>query len=783
MEAKVNSKLAGECRLYPSSTIGFRRLPRSVFFWAITLSAFSGVLLSAQVSLNQRVLVVYNSSNNDSAAVANYYAAQRSIPLANLCPITPPSTVSLTWAQYVSSVKTPVQNCLNTVGPNNILYIVFTYQTPFTVKGSSGQLLYAMDQYVADIWDQYASQDFYPYPVQTHPYYDDAQSEGNVYQDFISFANYRANKNALLIYSVWRLDAASAALAQGLVDKAISAESSGLSGQACLDRDEGPISGVYDSDYGEGDWDLHQAATFAGQAAFQVTEDSHPAEFGTPPAPDCPNAALYSGWYSLNHYNDAFTWNTGAIGFHLDSASAVNPRSGPNWSANAILKGITVTGGAVAEPYLQGLARPGGTFRDLFQGANVGDAFLRNTRWLKWMILYLGDPLYRPFPNGLPPFNPPPAQYSLAFSPRYIVNGGSSTGTVTLANPAPAGGTVVNLSSSKTTLVQVPPSVTVPQFQRSVNFTATAVASPLVTVDTPAKITATGVGQNTLTVSPLLGGLFVSPSWILGGASSTGLVLLNANAPAGGAVVSLGVNNGAVNVPSTVTVPQGATQASFTATSSSVSTTTTTTITASLSGYNRTASLSLRPALQNLTVYPPTAPGGAKETGNVILALPAPPGGWPVNLSSSNASIASVPASVTVPAGSQTLTLPVTTVPQCSAATVNIIATSGVSSTTAPLTVTPPPPSSLSFPSSVKGGSSITATVNLSYPACANGLAVTLSSNNPSVARVPASVTIPGGKTSTTFTIVTSTVTTSTIVTISATSDSVTKSKTLTVTP
>lgn len=118
----------------------------------------------------------------------------------------------------------------------------------------------------------------------------------------------------------------------------------------------------------------------------------------------CPNAALYAGWYSLNNYNNAFTWNTGAIGIHLDSLSAWSPRSGTNWVANAIEKGITVTTGAVQEPTLAALVHPSGTFRDLFQGANVGDAFFRNTAFLKWEILYIGDPLYRPFPNGLPPF-------------------------------------------------------------------------------------------------------------------------------------------------------------------------------------------------------------------------------------------------------------------------------------------------------------------------------------------------------------------------------------------
>jgi hypothetical protein len=38
------------------------------------------------------------------------------------------------------------------------------------------------------------------------------------------------------------------------------------------------------------------------------------------------------------------------------------------------------------------------------EGAIVGDALLRNTAWLKWQILNMGDPLYRPFPRGRSPF-------------------------------------------------------------------------------------------------------------------------------------------------------------------------------------------------------------------------------------------------------------------------------------------------------------------------------------------------------------------------------------------
>ncbi len=353
--------------------------------------------------LASRVLVVFNRTDSGSREVAKYYAKMRGIPERNLCSIAPIETMVLGFKEYLSQVRAPIQKCLNAVGRNNILYIVFSYQTPYRVKPPQerNNLNYALDQYVADIWDQYNQADS---PARMpQPYFDNARSKANVYQPFMSFADYRAQKSALLIYSVWRLDAANAKLAKGLIDKAIEAEKSGLNGEVCIDR-RWPLNTIEDSGYGAGDWDLHRAADFAREAGFKVIEDDNIAEFGTPPAPNCPNAALYAGWYSLNHYNDAFTWNTGAIGIHLDSLSAWGPRSGPNWAANAIQRGITVTTGAVDEPGLGGLVHPSGTFRDLFQGANVGDAFLRNTAILKWMILYIGDPLYRPFPQGLPPF-------------------------------------------------------------------------------------------------------------------------------------------------------------------------------------------------------------------------------------------------------------------------------------------------------------------------------------------------------------------------------------------
>jgi uncharacterized protein (TIGR03790 family) len=351
--------------------------------------------------LNNRVLVVYVRNSPDSEAVAKHYVAVRHIPPAHLCAIhlADPEAILLSADNYEKEVKQPIADCLNKTGKERILYIVLAYIRPYRVD-PGGLHNYALDSFLSDIWDYYTSKIFNPLPAYVHPYYADNRPRENIYLPFVSLADFRSPPEAPLLYSVWRLDGPTPAIARSLVDKAIRTEAvHGPLGQACIDERTNPLSSPYTGTR-MADWDLYSAARLLSAAGFKVLEDSNETEFGTPPSPNCPDAALYSGWYKFYNYNDAFTWNEGAIGFHLDSGSALDLRVGKSWSFHALEHGITVTSGAMDEPYLVGLPRPDGVFHDLLAGANVGDAFLRNTRYLKWMILNVGDPLYTPFPGG-----------------------------------------------------------------------------------------------------------------------------------------------------------------------------------------------------------------------------------------------------------------------------------------------------------------------------------------------------------------------------------------------
>jgi uncharacterized protein (TIGR03790 family) len=340
------------------------------------------------------VLVVYNQRYKESRTVADYYMAQRHIPERNKCAVDvempgPSNYIPGGLAGYHDGVKAPVQKCLNALGKENILYIVFSYMTPFKIfDGFPSGNIRAIDSFIANVWE----------PNETNPlpnrYFSRESAQGDV--PFVTFEEWRRANPGVVIYSVWRLDGPSAATSKGLVDKAIASEATGPAGRGCFDRRYPQLA--EDGGYNAGDWDIQRSADMIAAAGFQLTLDTNDAEFGTAPAPlRCEDAAFYGGWYSYGHYNDAFSWAPGAMGWHLDSASLGNPHDTQNWSGGALARGITITTGVVGEPGLENIPHLDSFYKAMLQGARVGDAMFRTTRALNWVNLNVGDPLYAPF--------------------------------------------------------------------------------------------------------------------------------------------------------------------------------------------------------------------------------------------------------------------------------------------------------------------------------------------------------------------------------------------------
>ena len=187
--------------------------------------------------------------------------------------------------------------------------------------------------------------------------------------------------------------------------------------------------------------------------------------------------------------------------------------------------------------------------------------------------------------------------------------------------------------------------------------------------------------------------------------------------------------------------------------------------------------------LTSVTVTPSAIPSGTTAIGKVTLASAAPAGGVVVNLTNTNTH-ATVPASVTVPAGSSSAVFSIT------ASVVNATFSGAVNATYAAVTkskvytvVAAALKSVTLSPTSVIGGvQNSTATVTFTGKVAAN-TTVTLVSSIISAATVPSSVVVAANTSSTTFPVTSHGVTATQLPIIKGTVGALSKTSTLTVKP
>src|SRR5262249_53156186 len=367
------------------------------------------------------------------------------------------------------------------------------------------------------------------------------------------------------------------------------------------------------------------------------------------------------------------------------------------------------------------------------------------------------------------------------------VTGGNTTiGGIDLSGLSRAGGPTITLTSSHPAIVPTQ-TFTAPASQNLLGFQA-IIQTRSTTADTDVPLTMSDGRysfSHVLTVKaipppPVLSAVSVSPTSVVGGHAATGTVTLSA--PQTGATVialSTPAPTAVATMPASVTVPAGATSASFAITTSPVTSQFNMNIFADLAGSPGQSALLLITAggaantPSALSVNPVSLVGGAPATGTVTLTGAAPSGGVVVTLSKalSNGGTgtvpATVPASVTVPAGQTSASFPIGTSAVTATTNVRISATLGAATLNVDTTLFPLL-AQVSFAGNIPGGTPANGTVTLNGPAPGGGAVVSLSSANPSLLTVPANVTVAAGQTSAAFTATTAPVTQTTAVSVSA---------------
>lgn len=142
--------------------------------------------------------------------------------------------------------------------------------------------------------------------------------------------------------------------------------------------------------------------------------------------------------------------------------------------------------------------------------------------------------------------NPQPLS-SMKLNPTTVISGGSSTGTVSVASPAPAGGISVSLSTSNSSVATTPKTCTIPAGKTSGTFQVSTYG-----VDSQASVMISATYGNstktaTLVVKPAtLSYLALSPSTVVGGNSSGVQVFLTGQAGPSGFKITFTTSNNKV---------------------------------------------------------------------------------------------------------------------------------------------------------------------------------------------------------------------------------------------
>jgi hypothetical protein len=320
-------------------------------------------------------------------------------------------------------------------------------------------------------------------------------------------------------------------------------------------------------------------------------------------------------------------------------------------------------------------------------------------------------------------------------------------GTITLNATAPAGGVVVSLTAAPGGVVDVQPlSVTMAAGSTSASFTVKGLSLGLATIT----VSAPGYASGTANVSVQPVGKIILPANVTVGTNqSVGYpVTLSAPAPAGGVTIVLTSSDiTAANVmPASIFVAEGATAPATPPQLNGINFGSVT-ISASATGFTGDSEPAQVVATLSFVPGTLTVPLNGIQNLTLNLSAPAPASGLTVNLSSDNSGVATVPASVTIPANAKSATVPVTGA-ALGSAIVHATSAASATDTTALVLVSNFGQIILPQNATVGLGQSAAFPVTLTTPAPAGGVTITLSSADPTkVTITPASVTIAAGAT------------------------------------
>ena len=362
-----------------------------------------------------------------------------------------------------------------------------------------------------------------------------------------------------------------------------------------------------------------------------------------------------------------------------------------------------------------------------------------------------------------------PTLRSVVMVPNQVAGGrgATSTGVVTLVNPAPVGGALVTIRVMNPTVARLTAGgatsirITIPEGQTQGTFTAFSrqVTTPNFT-DVRAELDGDFVVDR-LNVRPWLDGFVLSTDELPGGNDVQATITLFEPAKVGGVDVTLSTDQpGLINFTSTtVNVPEGQQSITVTIGTNGVLAPTNLNLTASVDGVGLSQPLRLLPpGVLGISFNPTTVNGGESAIGTITLDGKAA-AGLVIDLAVSGLPGATVPATVSVPANATSANFTITTPAVAAAdAQATVTATIGAVSVQGVLLVAANDIQEITLTQyNVLGGAVVTGTVTLVRPAAPSGFLVQISNSNTAAGRFSTGaltallVTVPAGQRTVTF--------------------------------
>ncbi len=380
----------------------------------------------------EEVLVIANLNASKSKALALYYMDKRQIPKKNLVLLFLTDKETCSRDEYETKVVVPVKRFLD--NNKNIRALVTMFGVPLRIASPEktkeekaklhkletqkqtledqlfeGEIIDSkirqqkheelsnikkqISDYIKTI-DKVASLDSELSLVKKDKY-DLNMWLPNPY--YLGFRSQKIDIKKSEVLMTSRLDGANAKIVKRIINDSIEAEKEGMKGSAYFDaRWKDPGSQKKLSGYAFYDRSIHGASQILlkeNQINVVINDDNTLFQKG-----QCPDAALYCGWYSLAKYIDAFKWAKGSVGYHIASSECTTLKRGTSqvWCKKMLDNGIAATIGPVGEPYVQAFPVPQIFFNFLTEGyLTLAESYIVSLPYLSWKMVLVGDPLYR----------------------------------------------------------------------------------------------------------------------------------------------------------------------------------------------------------------------------------------------------------------------------------------------------------------------------------------------------------------------------------------------------